>query len=490
MMKEVIRPKLKKLPWKKKHIFLISLMDRNETLFYRVVVDHIEELLPILYTPTVGQACAKFTHIYRRPRGLYVTIEDAGRVDRIVNNWYSDDVDVIVVTDGERILGLGDLGVGGMGISIGKLTLYTAAGGINPARVMPVCLDVGTNNETLRADPLYLGVNRPRVRGEAYDALLDEFITAVQRRFPAALIQFEDFGMRNALGLLDRYRNEARCFNDDIQGTGATVLAGMISALRMQKMDWRDARVLIAGAGSAGLGIARQLAAAVDDPQKHIFLADNLGLLTVDRDLNEFQKPFAQKKRAAGDLAQLVDAIRPTAIVGVTGVPGLFSDKVIAAMARSTDRPAIFPLSNPTSHAECTAQAARDGTGGRAIVAAGSPFPDTDQANNLYIFPGVGLGTILSQARHVSDKMFIAAARTLSELAPSDRVFPDLSDIRSVSAKIAVAVSVQACADGLAADSLDEQETRAQMWEPRYLPYRPAESLTVMLRAVNPDARR
>ena len=453
-----------------RHIYLIGLMDRNETLFYRVVLDHIEEMLPILYTPTVGQACKIFAHLYRRGRGLFLSIEDADRVDAVLGNWYSDEVDAIVVTDGERVLGLGDLGAGGMGISIGKLTLYTAAGGIDPARVLPVCLDVGTENAELIADPLYIGACHPRVRGEAYDRFVDTFITAVQRRFPDALIQFEDFAMRNALRLLDRYRDRARCFNDDIQGTGAVALAGMISAQRLQGMAMEDARIIIVGAGSAGIGIARQLAVGLREagaePKDHLFMVDHKGLLTEDRDdLETFQRPFAAPKgRGGGDLVSLIDAIKPTALIGVTGVPGLFSRAVIEAMGRSTQRPAIFPLSNPTSHAECTAQEAREGTGGRALVAAGSPFPETDQANNLYIFPGVGLGVVLSRAERVTDRMFLAAAHALSEQAPPDRIYPDLSRIREVTAKIAGAVIDPTPA---------VEKVREAMWEPQYLPYRP-----------------
>jgi malate dehydrogenase (oxaloacetate-decarboxylating)(NADP+) len=462
-----------------RHIFLIALMDRNETLFYRVVLDHIREMLPILYTPTVGQACARFGHIYRRPRGLYVTIDDAERIDALLDHWYTDEVEAIVVTDGERILGLGDLGAGGMGISIGKLTLYTVAGGIDPARVMPVCLDVGTDRAELLADPLYLGTPRRRVRGAPYDRLVDAFIDAVARRFPHALIQFEDFAVGNALRLLERYRDRACCFNDDVQGTGAVALAGLGSAMRLQKIDWPDARVLIVGAGSAGIGIARAIDAALReagrDPRAHLFLADSKGLLTRRReDLTEYQRPFAAPASGARDLAGLVRELRPTALIGVTGVPGLFSRAVLEAAAAVAERPAIFPLSNPTTHSECSAEEAREATKRRAIVAAGSPFPDTDQANNLYVFPGVGLAVTATRARRVTDRMFLAAARRLSELAQGDRLYPDLSQVRDVSALLAQAVADQALADGVADRSAGAVEIRARMWEPRYLPYRRA----------------
>jgi malate dehydrogenase (oxaloacetate-decarboxylating)(NADP+) len=454
-------------------------MDRNETLFYRLVLDHIEEMLPILYTPTVGQACAQFAHIYRHPRGLYVTIDDVERLDALLANWYADEVDVVVATDGERVLGLGDLGAGGMGISIGKLTLYTAAGGIHPARTLPVCLDVGTNNPRVRDDPLYLGLRRPRRRGPLYERLVDAFVEAVGRRFPKALVQFEDFAGPNALRFLERHGPRARFFNDDIQGTGAVALAGLLSAMRLQGLGWEETRLLICGAGGAGLGIARAAAAALRqeglDPQKHLYLADARGLLTRGRaDLSEHQRPFAVRRRGAGDLAALVAALRPTALVGVTGTPGLFSRAVLEAMGRACPRPAIFPLSNPTTHAECAPDEARRATRGRAIVASGSPFAGVDQANNLYVFPGLGLGVVASGARRVSEGMLLAAARRLSELAPPARLFPPLACIRTVSAHLAQAVAARAQAEGLAERTATPEEIRRRMWEPRYLPYRPA----------------
>jgi malic enzyme len=452
-----------------RYIHLISLLDRNETLFYRILLDRLEELLPIVYTPTVGLACQRFGRIYRRTRGIYITPEDAGRIDEILLNWPFHEIAVIVVTDGERILGLGDLGAGGMGISIGKLSLYVTGAGIHPARTLPVCIDAGTENEELRADPLYLGKPRPRVRGEAYDELLDAFVAAVQRRFPRALLQFEDFGIDNAFRLLNRYRERVCCFNDDIQGTGAVARAGLLAALRLTGEPLERQRVFIAGAGSAGIGIARALEGAP------VWVFDSKGLLTSDRPrLRPFQQPFTRSE-PAGSLLEVARRVRPTVLIGVAGHPGVFHRELLATM--DGPRPIVFPLSNPTAQAECTPDQAREWTGGRAIVATGSPFPNTPQCNNLYIFPGIGLGVLASAAARVSDGMFRIAAETLASLAPPESLYPPMRDIRRVSAEIAFAVAKQAFDEALAIpcdDAMLRARIAAEMWEPRYLPYRPA----------------
>lgn len=452
-----------------RYIHLIALLDRNETLFYRVLLDNLVEMLPVVYTPTVGQACAQFGHIYRRARGLYLTPEDAPRMDAVLANWPRPDVAVIVVTDGERVLGLGDLGANGMGISIGKLNLYTAAAGIRPERTLPVCLDTGTENEALLADPLYLGVKRRRVRGPAYDALVEAFVRGARRRWPGVLVQFEDFGKANAARLLDAWRERELCFNDDIQGTGAVVLAGLLGALRISGGSLDGQRIVIAGAGSAGIGIARMLKAAP------VWMVDSKGLLTADRQgLSDVQRAFARAE-PAGSLLDVVRRVRPTVLIGTSASPGLFTKEILESM--DGPRPVVFPLSNPTARAECTPGQAREWTGGRAIVATGSPFPGTPQCNNLYVFPGVGLGMLAARATRVTDDTFFAAARALADMASAESLFPPLSDIRRVSSAIALAVARNACASGAAPPASDEAlrwRIAEEMWEPRYVPYRPA----------------
>lgn len=448
-----------------KYIHLLSLLDRNETLFYRTILDHIEVTLPVIYTPTVGEACQQFGRIYRRHRGLYVTYEDLNRVDELLANWPYDDVAVIVVTDGERILGLGDLGAGGMGISIGKSSLYVTGAGIHPAKMLPVCLDVGTDNPRLLDDPLYLGQRRARIRGERYDDLVEAFVLAVGRRFPRAIIQFEDFGKLNAARLLERYQDRARCFNDDIQGTGAVACAGVLSALRISGQKLEDQRVLVVGGGSAGAGIAAMLAGA------EIWMFDSKGLVTKDRARGEVAA-FARDEPPA-QLMDVAKRVRPTILIGVSGQAGIFDRPLLQTM--DGPRPIVFPLSNPTAHSECTPEEARGWTQGRAIVATGSPFPDTPQCNNLYIFPGVGLGTLIAASPRVDLEMFRTAARTLAALAPPDQLYPPLRDIRRISRTIAKAVAKSAIDRGLAPAATDQQlETRldAEIWDPSYLPYR------------------
>ena len=454
------------------YIYLTSLQDRNEHLFYQVLMEHIEEMMPVIYTPTVGEACVRFGHIFRRPRGLYVTARDRGRVRTLLGHWPEPDVAMLVVTDGERILGLGDLGANGMGIPIGKLALYTACAGVDPARCLPVAIDVGTDRADLLEDPLYLGLHQPRLRGPAYDELLEEFMAAVSEVFPRAVIQFEDFATDNAVRLLARYRDRACCFNDDIQGTAGVVLAGLLSAGRVTGQPLVEQRVLFLGAGAAATGIAQLVAAAMTreglpeaEARTRCWLVDEQGLLTAERpELPEFRRRWAHPHAPVPDLAGAIEALRPTALIGVSGAAGAFTETVIRAMTRANPRPIIFPLSNPTSKAECTAEQAYIWSEGQAIVATGSPFGPVEwrgrrfipgQGNNAYIFPGVGLGVIVSGARRVTDGMFHVAARTLAaavqdaELAEG-RLFPPLREIRSVSATIAVAVAEVAFADGLA----------------------------------------
>jgi malate dehydrogenase (oxaloacetate-decarboxylating)(NADP+) len=455
-----------------KYIYLISLQDRNEHLFYRTLMAHLEEMLPIIYTPTVGEACVRFGSIFRRPRGLYVTVNDRGRVREVLRNWPEPKVRMIVVTDGERVLGLGDLGANGMGIPIGKLSLYTACAGVEPSRCLPVTIDVGTDREGVRNDPLYLGLLHPRIRGAAYDELLDEFVAGVQEVFPGAVIQFEDFATDNAWRLLARYRDHVCCFNDDIQGTAGVALAGLVAASRITGTPFSAHRVLFLGAGSAANGIANLLVAAFrreglseDEARTRCWMVDEYGLVTRDRPgLSEARLRFAQERPPVGTLVEAIEILRPTLLLGVSGTPGAFSEPAIRAMARINRQPIIMPLSNPTHRAECTAGEAYEWSEGRAIVATGSPFEPVTiagrrlvprQGNNAYIFPGVGLGVILTGARRVTDAMFHAAAETLAaqvtdaSLAQGS-LFPPLGEIRQVSVEIAVAVAEVAHAEGLA----------------------------------------
>jgi malate dehydrogenase (oxaloacetate-decarboxylating)(NADP+) len=415
-----------------RYIQIVGLQDRNETLFYRVVMDNLEELMPIIYTPTVGKACQEFGHIFRRSRGFYISSNDRGQMEKILLNWPTRQVKVIVVTDGERILGLGDLGAFGMGIPIGKLSLYTACAGIHPMQCLPITIDVGTDNETLLADPLYTGLRQKRTRGEEYDSIIEEFMLAVEKNFPGVLVQFEDFGNSNAFRLLERYRDRACTFNDDIQGTGAVALAGILAALRISGQKLADQRFLFLGAGSAALGMAQAISEAmrlegmdVAEARSRIALFNTRGLVVKSRaDLKEFQKPFAQDRSGIPSFLDAVKELRPTGIIGVSTVPKLFDREVIAAMAELNERPIIFPYSNPTSRSECTAEEAYRWSNGRAIFASGSPFPPVQfggrtfvpgQGNNVYIFPAVGMAIFATEARRVTDGMFIVAARAVAE---------------------------------------------------------------------------
>jgi malate dehydrogenase (oxaloacetate-decarboxylating)(NADP+) len=476
-----------------KYIMLMALQDRNQTLFYRMVMDHIEETMPIIYTPVVGQACQCYGHIFRRPRGVYVSRDYRGQIKKILRNWRERDVRVIVVTDGERILGLGDLGANGMGIPVGKLSLYTACAGIPPQQTLPVLLDAGTNNEALLKDPLYLGIRKRRITGAAYDAFVDEFIRAARESFPKALIQFEDFANHNAFRLLAKYRREVCAFNDDIQGTAAVTLAGLYSALRVTKGKLKDQTLLFLGAGEAATGIAdlcvSAAAAEGADPEaarRRCWFVDSQGLVESGRvGLAPHKKPYAHRHAPLKDLAAAVKDLKPTALIGASGQPKTFTRAVVAEMARLNRRPVIFALSNPTSKAECTAQDAYDWSGGRALYASGSPFaPCTykgrtlvpGQSNNAYVFPGIGLGVAVCEATRVTDEMFFASAKTLAQMTSSrdlakGRLFPALTEIREISARIAAAVADVAYRRGLTAQRRPRhllQHMRRMQYQPVY----------------------
>jgi malate dehydrogenase (oxaloacetate-decarboxylating)(NADP+) len=477
-----------------RYLYLISLQDRNETLFYRVVMNNIEEMMPLIYTPTVGAACQAFQHVFRRPRGFYVSARDRGNIKKILQNWPHKDARIIVITDGERILGLGDLGVQGMGIPIGKLSLYTACAGIHPKHCLPVMFDVGTNNESLLNDPLYNGLEQRRIRGEKYDALLDEFIEAAREVFPGILIQFEDFGNTNAFRLLDKYRNKLNCFNDDIQGTGAVALSGIMGAMRITGEKLADQRLLFLGAGEAGIGTADAFVAAlvndgmsVEEARGKCWFVDTQGLLTSDRDhIADHKQRFARENPPITDFTEAVNTLKPTAILGLSGQPGSFPKEVIEAMAKINKRPIIFALSNPTSKAECTAEEAYRWSKGRAIFASGSPFDAVKfgnnthvpgQGNNVYIFPGVGLGAIVSGARVVTDEMFLAASYSLAnQVSEADlsrgSVYPPLNKIREVCALIAYEVAKIAWDKGLT-DLEEPEDIMAEIRKAMYLPVYP-----------------
>jgi malate dehydrogenase (oxaloacetate-decarboxylating)(NADP+) len=479
-----------------KYIFLSALQDRNETLFYRVLLEHTAELMPIVYTPTVGEACQKFGHIYRRSRGLYVTIRDRGRIRQVLENWPTRAVDVIVVTDGERILGLGDQGAQGMGIPIGKLALYTGLAGIHPQRTLPITLDVGTNNAQLLSDPLYIGLLQQRLRGTEYDAFVEEFVTAVQEVFPGVLLQFDDFATENAMHLLARYRDRICTFNDDIQGTAGVTLAGLIGATRLTGRALHEERLLFYGAGSAATGIANLIVSAMvkegattDAARAQIWFVDSKGLVVKSRtDLAEHKRPYAHDHAPIKDLAEVVETVKPTAIIGVSGQPQTFTERILRRMAELNKRPIVFSLSNPTAKSECTAEQAYRYTEGRAIFASGSPFPPVElngktfvpgQGNNAYVFPGLGLGIIASRARRVTDEMFYVAARTLAHMvSKSDiergTIFPSLSSIREVSGAIATAVAEEAYESNLATAPRPKDlasHVRSLMYQPCYRSY-------------------
>ncbi|KJC50668.1 malate dehydrogenase [Bradyrhizobium sp. LTSP885] len=490
-----------------RYAVLRELQDTNETLFYALLVGNLEELLPIVYTPTVGAGCQQFSRLFRKPRGLFLSIPHKARIDRILAQPRFDKVEAIVVTDGERILGLGDQGAGGMGIPIGKLSLYTGCGGLHPATTLPILLDVGTDNPDCLADPLYIGWRNERVRGQAYDDFIEAFVSAVVKRWPRVLLQWEDFAKNNATRMLERYRDRLLTFNDDVQGTAAVATGALLSAINVTGVPLTEQRVAVLGAGSAGCGIAGLIRAAMRDAglseseaATRFFMVDRDGLLVEGMTgLAPFQVPFLQNKQALADwklghpdkigLLDVVRNARPTVLIGVSGQAGAFSEPIVRAMAECNKRPVIFPLSNPTSREEATPADIEAWTEGRALIGVGSPFPPivrdgvrfkVDQTNNSYIFPGVGLGALAVGAGRISDGMFMAAAKALASSSPArnnpkHNLLPPVSALREVALTVALAVALQAHKERLVSDvPIDQIEQRilARMWTPRYVPYR------------------
>lgn len=486
-----------------RYVFLTALQDRNETLFYRLLLEHITEMMPIIYTPTVGEGCRQYSHVFRRPRGLYISYPNLDEIGLLLDN-ASSPVDVIVVTDGERILGLGDLGVGGMGIPIGKLSLYTLCAGVHPATTLPILLDVGTDNPDLLADPLYLGWRHERIRGEEYDNFIAAFIDAIKLKFPNVLLQWEDFSKGNAGRLLDRYRGELCTFNDDIQGTGAVTVAGLLSAMKVIGSDLGEQRILILGAGSSAIGICDQIAAAMahagyteTQAREALWLVDSKGLVHSERPKLEAAKSrYAQPierliswrvdDRSNFTFFDVVKNLHPTILIGTSAQPGAFSEEIVREMSKHVERPIIFALSNPTSKSEATPFDLLHWTEGKALVATGSPFPPTQlagrtvktgQCNNAFIFPGVGLGVIASGAKYVTDSMFVVAARVLSQFSPAlknadESLYPSLEIVREISLQVAIAVGKEAQRVGLTRDPISSivEAVKDKMWEPHYVP--------------------
>lgn len=491
-----------------RHIYLRVVQDNNETLFYRLLTDHLVEMLPIIYTPTVGEACEHFSDIYRSARGIFVSYEEREFMDDILRSVTKDKVKVIVVTDGERVLGLGDQGIGGMGIAIGKLSIYTACGGISPAYTLPVALDVGTNNKKLLDDPFYMGMRHPRVDTESYHAFVDQFINAAQERWPGVLIQFEDFAQPNAMPILLRHRDRVCCFNDDIQGTAAVTLGSLISACRKKGEALRDQTVVFVGSGSAGCGIAELIISAMiaeglsdTEARARVFMVDRHGLLlTGMENLLDFQEKLAQPKSAIKNWKLSTDAafpglldvivnIKVTILIGVSGKPNLFTEEVVRQMHAGCARPIILPLSNPSRNVEAEPSDVIAWTEGKALVATGSPFATVEykgqsypisQCNNSYVFPGIGLGVVACKARCVSDEMLMVASTTLAELSPgqedqSSAILPPLTELSQISRKIAFKVAKMALAQGLARDMTDEEllaVIERNFWTPAYREYR------------------
>jgi malate dehydrogenase (oxaloacetate-decarboxylating) len=488
-----------------KHIYLRNIQDTNETLYFKLITDHLEEMMPIIYTPTVGLACQKFSKIYRRKRGLFINYPDKDRMDDMLQNATKQNVKVIVVTDSERILGLGDQGIGGMGIPIGKLALYSACGGISPAYTLPVTLDVGTNNQELLDDSVYMGWRHKRITGQDYLDFVDSFIQSAQRRWPKALIQFEDFAQTNATPLLKKYKDKVCCFNDDIQGTAAVTVGTLLAACHAQNSQIKDHRVVFVGAGSAGCGIAEQIVSHMvkdglteEQAVSQVYLTSSKGLLTDDMPLREFQQKFAKNKSQValwssdGETISLLDLVtqcKPTILIGVSGVAGLISEQVVKAMMANCDTPIILPLSNPTSKVEAIPADIINWTQGRATVATGSPFDPVEyegkryviaQCNNSYVFPGIGLGVIASGATRVTEAMFMTASEALAACSPlvkdgKGSLLPDLSQIREVSRYIALQVGLKAMEEGVATkveQTVLENSIKSNFWLPHYREYR------------------
>jgi malate dehydrogenase (oxaloacetate-decarboxylating) len=496
-----------------RYAFLRDLQDTNETLFFALLVQNLEELLPVVYTPTVGAGCQQFSRLFRKPRGLFLSLPHKNRIESILAHPRFDKVEAIVVTDGERILGLGDQGAGGMGIPIGKLALYTGCGGLHPATTLPIMLDVGTDNPDCLSDPLYIGWRHERVRGEEYDDFIEAFVSAVAKRWPHVLLQWEDFAKNNATRMLERYRDRLCTFNDDVQGTAAVATGTLLSAINVTGVPLTEQRIAVMGAGSAGCGIASLIRKAMTDAGladseagKRFFMVDRDGLLVDGMDgIASFQQPFLQDKAAiAGwtldhpDRVALLDVVRnakPTVLIGVSGQAGAFSEPVVRAMAEHNKRPVIFPLSNPTSRAEATPTDLEAWSEGRAVIGTGSPFPalerngakfKVDQTNNSYIFPGVGLGAIAVKASRVTDTMFMAAAKALAAASPARgdvtrNLLPPVTALREVSITVALAVALQAHKEGLTQGiDTDQIESliRSKVWTPHYVPYERVEAST------------
>jgi len=488
-----------------RYVFLTALQDRNETLFYSLVQDHISEMMPIIYTPTVGLGCQRYSHVFRRPRGLYISYPYRDKIDSLLNNAPSSEIEVVVVTDGERILGLGDLGVGGMGIPVGKLSLYTLCAGIHPSATLPVLLDVGTDNEELLRDPLYLGWRHRRVRGEEYDDFIEAFVKAVTRRFPRVLLQWEDFAKGNASRLLDKYRDRLCTFNDDIQGTGAVTVAGLLAAMKVTGSKLGSQKIVILGAGSSAIGISDLIVEGMkfeglseEESRSLIWLIDSRGLVHSARaDLEPAKRRYAQStellagwQRDRTDKISLDDVVRnvhPTILIGTSAQPGAFTENIVRMMASNTARPVIFPLSNPTSKSEASPGDILNWTEGRAIVATGSPFKPVvhngrtftiGQCNNAFIFPGVGLGVLASKAERVTQQMFVSAAVSLSKFSPMladpfGALYPPLETVRDISREVAFTVGIAAQNAGLAKAMSSEELKRAiemKIWTPHYRP--------------------
>ena len=480
-----------------RNTYLAALHDRNEVLYYRLLEDHLKEMLPVVYDPVVAQAIERYSHEYRRPDGVYLSVDDPGGVETGLRNWGlgPDDVDLLVVTDAEAILGIGDWGVNGIAISTGKLAVYTAAAGVDPRRVIPVSLDVGTDRESLLNDPLYVGNRHSRVRGPRYDALVAEYIDQATKLFPKALLHFEDFGASNARRILNQHRDKVRIFNDDIQGTGAITVAAVLAGLRIAKTRARDQRVVIFGAGTAGMGIADQIRTIMiadglseEEATRRFWAVDQRGLLLDDmQDMRDFQHPYARpRSEIAGwgstDLAGVVATVHPTIIVGTSTVGGAFTEPIVREMAKHVDRPMIFPLSNPTERIEAVPADVIRWTDGRGLVGTGTPWApvphdgvdyDIGQANNALIYPGIGLGTIVSKASHITDGMLLAASRAIAGLVevgrPGAGLLPDVENLREASATVAVAVAMQAAAEGVAEALADPIEAvQEAMWRAVY----------------------